>query len=111
MVSGGAAVRPRGTVRCYGKGGKPRETERHAELRETYAAWITTRAGWPGADTQPEFFHYRPRPRPARCSRRPRRPRRIRHEPRQAGLVNEASARVLRRTVATTLVPVGPIWS
>jgi len=30
----------KGTIRFYGKGGKPREMELHPELREAYADWI-----------------------------------------------------------------------
>ncbi len=90
----------KGTVRFYGKGGKPREVQQHPQLREAYAAWLTVRAGWPGADTTPALFLNR---RGGRLG--------VRGASAifaaildAAGLDDDGSAHVLRHTFATTLV-------
>jgi integrase/recombinase XerC len=90
----------KGTARFYGKGGKPREVELHAELREAYAAWLTERPGWAGADTEPAVFLNR---RGGRLG--------VRGASAifagildAAGLDDDGSAHVLRHTFATTLV-------
>jgi site-specific recombinase XerD len=90
----------RGTVRFYGRGGKPREVELHAELREAYTAWLTDRTAWPGADTEPAFFLNR------RSSRLGARGASTIFAAvlQAAGLEDDGSAHVLRHTFATLLV-------
>jgi len=92
-----------GTARFYGKGGKggkPREIELHAELREAYAAWLKDRARWPGTDAEPAFFLNR------RGSRLGTRGASAIFAAilDAAGLDDDGSAHVLRHTFATTLV-------
>jgi site-specific recombinase XerD len=91
----------KGTIRFYGKGGKPRTMELHPELREAYADWIDgERPDWPSADANPAVFLNQ---RGGRLS------------PRaastvfttivdRAGLDDHATAHVLRHTFATRLV-------
>jgi len=90
----------KGTVRLYGKGGKPRELELHAELRTAYTEWRDERASWTGAQDNPTFFLNH---RGGRLS--------VRGASAvfttildRAGLDDEASAHVLRHTFATTMV-------
>jgi integrase/recombinase XerC len=90
----------KGTVRFYGKGGKPRTVDLHPELRDAYQAWIDQRATWPGADVTPALFLNR---RGARLG--------VRGASDiftaildQAGLDDDGTAHVLRHTMATTLV-------
>jgi integrase/recombinase XerC len=90
----------KGTARFYGKGGKPREVDLHAELRAAYQAWLAERAGWPGADTTPAVFLNR---RGGRLG--------VRGASAifaavldAAGLDDDGSAHILRHTFATTLV-------
>jgi site-specific recombinase XerD len=90
----------KGAVRLYGKGGKPREVQLHAELREAYAAWLTDRAGWPSAATEPAFFLNR---RGSRLSTRGA-SNVFTAILDAAGLDDDGSAHVLRHTFATTLV-------
>jgi integrase/recombinase XerC len=90
----------KGTARFYGKGGKPREVDLHAELRETYATWLKERADWPGADTTPAFFLNR---RGGRLGARGASAIFATVLDR-AGLDDDGSAHVLRHTFATTLV-------
>jgi site-specific recombinase XerD len=90
----------KGTARFYGKGGKPREVELHAELREAYSAWLKARAGWPGADTEPALFLNR---RGGRIGTRSASAI-FAAILDAAGLDDGGSAHVLRHTFATTLV-------
>lgn len=90
----------KGTARFYGKGGKPREVDLHAELRAAYAAWLKERAGWAGAATEPAVFLNR---RGGRLG--------VRGASAifaaildAAGLDDDGSAHVLRHTFATTFV-------
>jgi len=90
----------KGTARLYGKGGKPRVLDLHPELRTAYAHWLTDRADWPGADTQPALFlnraGHRLSTRGASAI--------FSAILASAGLDDDASAHVLRHTFATTLV-------
>lgn len=43
----------KGSVRLYGKGGKPREVEVHHELRQAYQAWLAERAAGPARTPAP----------------------------------------------------------
>lgn len=90
----------KGTVRFYGKGGKPRDVELHPELREAYQVWLAERAKLPGADTTPAVFLNH---RGGRLS--------VRGASavfaailNRAGLDDEASAHVLRHTFGTVMV-------
>jgi len=90
----------KGTARFYGKGGKPRQVDLHAELREAYQAWLSERASWPGADSTPALFLNR---RGGRLG--------VRGASAifaaildAAGLDDDGSAHILRHTFATTLV-------
>jgi len=89
----------KGSVRFYGKGGKPREVALHPELRDAYASWLTARTEWPGADTEALFLNRRG----ARLG--------VRGASavfaailNTAGLDDAGSAHVLRHTFATTLI-------
>jgi integrase/recombinase XerC len=94
----------KGTLRLYGKGGKPREMELHPELREAYAAWIDSeRPGWPGAATNPAVFLNR---RGDRLSARAA-SNIFTNICQRAGLDDRATAHVLRHTFATRLVRAG----
>jgi integrase/recombinase XerC len=90
----------KGSIRLYGKGGKPREVDLHPGLRGAYQAWIGERAGWPGADVTPALFLNR---RGGRLS--------VRGASDvftailgRGGLDDRASAHILRHTFATTMV-------
>jgi len=89
----------KGIARFYGKGGKPREVELHAELRGAYSAWLKTRAGWPGADTAALFLNRRGGRLGARGASAI-----FAAILDSAGLDDDGSAHVLRHTFATTLV-------
>jgi len=89
----------KGSVRFYGKGGKPREVALHPGLRDAYASWLTARTEWPGADTEALFLNRRG----ARLG--------VRGASavfaailNTAGLDDAGSAHVLRHTFATTLI-------
>jgi len=90
----------KGTARFYGKGGKPRDVELHFELREAYTAWLTERAGWPGADATPALFLNR---RGGRLGTRGASAI-FATILDTAGLDDDGTAHVLRHTFATTLV-------
>lgn len=91
----------KGTIRFYGKGGKPREMELHPELREAYADWIDReRPGWPGAATNPAvFLNHRGGRLSARAASTV-----FSSMLNTAGLDDHATAHVLRHTFATRLV-------
>lgn len=94
----------KGTIRFYGKGGKPREIELHPQLREAYADWIDgERPAWPSAATNPAVFLNR---RGHRLSARAASAifTNICH---RAGLDDHATAHVLRHTFASRLVRAG----
>lgn len=90
----------KGTVRFYGKGGKPRDLEVHAKLREAYDAWLTERPKWKGADATSAFFLNR---RGGRLTARGASAV-FTGILERAALDDEATAHTLRHTFATTLV-------
>lgn len=91
----------KGTIRFYGKGGKPRDMELHPELREAYTAWIDgERPAWPGAATNPAvFLNHRGGRLTARGASDV-----FTTILATAGLDDHATAHVLRHTFATRLV-------
>jgi integrase/recombinase XerD len=91
----------KGTIRFYGKGGRPRDMELHPQLREAYADWIDReRPGWPGADHNPAvFLNHRGGRLTARGASDV-----FTAILDRAGLNDHATAHVLRHTFATRLV-------
>jgi site-specific recombinase XerD len=91
----------KGSIRFYGKGGKPREMELHPQLREAYTEWIDReRPDWPGAATNPAvFLNHRGGRLSARAASTV-----FSSMLNTAGLDDHATAHVLRHTFATRLV-------
>jgi site-specific recombinase XerD len=90
----------KGTLRFYGKGGKPRLVDIHPELRTALRDWLNERSGWPGAADNPAVFLNR---RGGRLSTRAASD--IHHAiVENAALEDDVTAHILRHTFATALV-------
>lgn len=89
----------KGTVRFYGKGGRPRTVELHPKLRTAYEHWLDARASWPGADTAAMFLNHRGGRLSARGASAV-----FTAILDRAALDDQATAHVLRHSFATTLV-------
>ena len=90
----------KGVLRIYGKGDKVREVPIHARLRPGLEQWLTERAAWPGANTNPALFL---NTKGGRLSARAAGGI-IAAIAEQAALDDDPTAHILRHTFATSLV-------
>ena len=90
----------KGILRIHGKGDKAREIPIHPKLRPELEQWLTERATWPGADTDPALFL---NAKGGRLSARAAGGT-IAAIAENAALDDDPTAHVLRHTFATSLV-------